>query len=549
MTLTKKNSILFLISCLSLPSIILAADNIKTPQALLSQYDSQKAVKVTIKPEKVDCKPYDIYVHNPKIEKLIRNRYTYADINDVIEQTKSVRNISIIKKKWGTFIEAASFADAEHANNTHYNAIWLRDSLWGYLALNSESSRQADAKAVLLTLWDYLSSPEQLKRMENVIKDPSVLNDIDGQMKAVHIRFDSNSPEFEDVLEKDHPQPWTHKQNDALGFFIDTLLTAIKNEQIQSKDWTEGRRMEAFVKLIAYIQQIHFYEMPDSGMWEETSRVNTSSVGFVTSGLENLFNFIYASQNKNDNSDAFRKTFIRSVKKYNYQRVINKDKIEISINAGYNLIKDQLILGGESPAYEKTDKLFRTADAALLSLIYPARLSRLSLAQKQKIMNIVQKLEGNYGIKRYENDNYQSANFWFNGIKTDTDSSSYKKRRENFIEGTEAQWFFDSWYGIAALQLFHETNDSLYFEEATKHLNRALAQITDNHVLGADGQYIVGPALPESYNFLTDNSKMKEFPSPITPLNWAKATLTLLLDKMLIDITKLDPACANDWPC
>ncbi|WP_334614372.1 hypothetical protein [Escherichia coli] len=98
MTLTKKNSILFLISCLSLPSIILAADNIKTPQALLSQYDSQKAVKVTIKPEKVDCKPYDIYVHNPKIEKLIRNRYTYADINDVIEQTKSVRNISIIKK-------------------------------------------------------------------------------------------------------------------------------------------------------------------------------------------------------------------------------------------------------------------------------------------------------------------------------------------------------------------------------------------------------------------------------------------------------------------
>ncbi|PAZ27488.1 hypothetical protein APU33_00870, partial [Escherichia coli] len=295
MMFTKKHSILLLISCFSITAPALAGENIKNPQALLTQYESQKPVRVTIKPENIDCKPYDIYVHNPYIEKLIKNRYTYSDIKDVIEKTKSVRNIPVIKKDWGTFIEAASLTDAEQANNTNYNAIWLRDSLWGYLALNAEPSRQADAKAVLLTMWDYLSSPEQLKRMENVIKNPSILDDVDGQMKAVHIRFDSNSPEFEDVLENGQPQQWTHKQNDALGLFIDTVIAAIKNEQIQTKDWAEGKRMESLVKLVAYVQQVHFYKMPDSGMWEETSRINTSSIGMVTSGLENLFNFLYVS--------------------------------------------------------------------------------------------------------------------------------------------------------------------------------------------------------------------------------------------------------------
>ncbi|EJJ0330529.1 hypothetical protein NHK04_004760, partial [Escherichia coli] len=472
--------------------------------------------------------------------------YTYSDIKDVIEKTKSVRNIPVIKKDWGTFIEAASLTDAEQANNTNYNAIWLRDSLWGYLALNAEPSRQADAKAVLLTMWDYLSSPEQLKRMENVIKNPSILDDVDGQMKAVHIRFDSNSPEFEDVLENGQPQQWTHKQNDALGLFIDTVIAAIKNEQIQTKDWAEGKRMESLVKLVAYVQQVHFYKMPDSGMWEETSRINTSSIGMVTSGLENLFNFLYVSRDDNKNSNAFRAKFLESVKKHKYNKIINKINIETSVNSGYNVIQDQLILGGESPAYEKTDEHFRTADAALLSLIYPANLSRLSLSQKQKILNIVKELEGYYGIKRYENDNYQSANFWFNGIKTDTDNSSVQKRRENFLAGTEAQWFFDSWYGIAALKIFHETRDSLYFEEATKHLNRSLAQITGYHVFGADGKYVASLALPESYNFLKKDSITKEFPSPITPLNWAKASLTILLGNMMIDITKLDPANAND---
>ncbi|PAZ28208.1 hypothetical protein APU34_24810, partial [Escherichia coli] len=65
MMFTKKHSILLLISCFSITAPALAGENIKNPQALLTQYESQKPVRVTIKPENIDCKPYDIYVHNP----------------------------------------------------------------------------------------------------------------------------------------------------------------------------------------------------------------------------------------------------------------------------------------------------------------------------------------------------------------------------------------------------------------------------------------------------------------------------------------------------
>ncbi|MFO5597285.1 protein YgeQ, partial [Klebsiella pneumoniae] len=85
---------------------------------------------------------------------------------------------------------------------THYDAVWLRDSLWGYMALVSDQENSVAAKKVLLTLWDYMSTPDQIKRMQDVISNPKRLDGIPGQMNAVHIRFDSNSPVMADVQEE-----------------------------------------------------------------------------------------------------------------------------------------------------------------------------------------------------------------------------------------------------------------------------------------------------------------------------------------------------------
>jgi hypothetical protein len=62
---------------------------------------------------------------------------------------------------------------------------------------------------------------------------------------------------------------------------------------------------------------------------------------------------------------------------------------------GYTLINQQIDMGGESPNYAENDKRYRTADAALLTLIYPCKhldVTSFSISQKEKIFNIVSTL-------------------------------------------------------------------------------------------------------------------------------------------------------------
>jgi hypothetical protein len=169
----------------------------------------------------------------------------------------------------------------------------------------------------------------------------------------------------------------------------------------------------------------------------------------------------------------------------------------------------------------------------MYAAIYPAKLKQLSVDEKKQILEINSKLIGDAGIRRYFKDNYQSGNFWFNDIKTDADPESMKKRSDAFIKDSEAQWFFDSWVGLCALELYKETQDLKYLNLTFKHFNRSLGQITydgDNKLLGANGLPIVKKSFPESYNTVISDSGNKFFvPSPITPLNWAKASFNLLL--------------------
>ncbi len=80
------------------------------------------------------------------------------------------------------------FEDDKTAAETHYDAVWLRDSLWGYMALVNQGNSVA-AKKVLLTLWDYMLTPDQIKRMQDVISNPGKRPDgVPGQMN-VYIRI------------------------------------------------------------------------------------------------------------------------------------------------------------------------------------------------------------------------------------------------------------------------------------------------------------------------------------------------------------------------
>ena len=413
-------------------------------------------------------------------------------------------------------VQAADRMEGKDQDPTHYDAVWVRDSLWVYLGLSvsEDPIERATAKKMLLALSDYFSSSDQWKRMNAVIRNPKIIHEKNGKMKVVHIRFDRNSPTFQDVRERGVAQVWNHKQNDALGLFLDLFCRAILDHTISSAELTPAR-LKTMSLLPKYFQAIQFYQMEDAGSWEELERVNTSSIALVVSSLERL--------------DEVQKTMPLQV---------DLPQIKTLIAKGYERIRKQIQMGGESPDYPKNDPHYRTGDAALLNLIYPAQLAGLTKDDYINVLKAIDPLVGEMGIKRYIGDSYQSGNFWKNKGTTDDSSSAecFSNRGKKFIEGSEAQWFFDSWYSLAMGCLYKKFNDPQFQTKQIQFLNRALKQIThgtkSDPVLGADGVPVLSHALPESYNTLVDlKTGVRTFaPSPITPLNWAKASMRLALD-------------------
>ncbi|EFB4442225.1 hypothetical protein C0W91_004517, partial [Escherichia coli] len=238
---------------------------------------------VTVIPD--SSEPYSLNINSSHVLSLIRKDYSLEQIENIFDVTNEARKLELIYKPWGTFIKAVSVNDRDIANKTHYDAIWIRDSLWGALALEN-SGDLLHSKQIIMTLWDYISTDAQLMRMKNVISDPDVLNAKDGQMKAIHVRFNAASENFEDIMENGLPQQWNHKQNDALGLLLDLILRKISTGEFTGTEWNKGSRMNALISLIAYFDRVNYAEMPDSGMWEENEKINTSSVAMITSSLE-----------------------------------------------------------------------------------------------------------------------------------------------------------------------------------------------------------------------------------------------------------------------
>jgi hypothetical protein len=130
---------------------------------------------------------------------------------------------------------------------------------------------------------------------------------------------------------------------------------------------------------------------------------------------------------------------------------------------------------------------------------------------------------------------------------SDTSSSdSFKARGKQFLAKSEAQWFFDSWYSKVVGMLFTATGDQKYHSTQVKFLNRALAQLTggseETKWLSADGKPVAPFALPESYNTIVAGKEIFFAASPITPLNWAKASLTIALRQAISSAEKVTPS-------
>ena len=470
--------------------------------------------------------PYEVRVHAPEVASQIRDRY---DSVELARLRSFFRPITSIRVNSDGLVQAADRPESGEEDSTHYDAIWVRDSLWAYLALSGDRATRADGTRVLKKMLAYLASDAQRARMAAVIQDPRVLDGPDGAMSAIHIRFDGRSPVFADVHVNGQPERWNHKQNDAVGLLFDLALRALETGEIAQSELTPSE-WEALASLPTYFSRIRFDEMADAGPWEEIDRVNSSSIGLVTSSLEQLQRLMTG---RHPRSVAVAQKLRAAAARVGRSDGLTAEFIARLVDQGYARVFKQLDAGGESPLYSPSDIRYRTADAALLNLIYPARLSRLTLKRKRSVLQLVEPLIGEAGIRRYARDSYQGGNFWLLPPATDTgptgDASAedqFKRRAEQLIPGTEAQWFFDSWVSVAAGEIYRESKNPGDRKLQLKHFNRALGQIT-SPVLGADGKAVPKLALPESYNTIVSADRRVFAPSPITPLNWAKACLTL----------------------
>ena len=318
---------------------------------------------------------------------------------------------------------------------------------------------------------------------------------------------------------------------------IKTLISFDDLNQANSEILNATKRIDTLIYLVTYLNALKFYQMADSGSWEENEAIRASSIGFVINGEEKLYDYL-KSETTDADHDAFVQAYDDFVNNNNYQYYSSQDFLPFYIDEGYKVIKLLIDNGGECACYDQIDDNYRTADAALLNLIYPCNLKNLEHSYKSKILKIINDdLITPVGIKRYQNDNYQSANFWFNGIKTDiNEGDTATKRKKTFIAGTEASWFFDSWYAISNLELVNDpettSSEKLSLEDNVyKFLNRSIGQISQPNNYLANGETTDIMGFPESYNVIYKNNENYWYiASAINNLNWARAMFSILLN-------------------
>ncbi len=457
---------------------------------------------------------------NPQSEpiaKVIETQYTLGKLIEIESLVSSAMEIEL--SDLGHV--CASSRAVEGTDPTHYDAVWVRDSVWVYFALAQCEETVEAAKLVLSGLRDYFSSPPQLARLHRLVENPALATGPNGAMEVIHIRFDGTSPTFDDVQVNGKDQVWNHKQSDALGLFYLAVGEALLKgwlpvEEVPAEQWS------FLLSLPQYWDAIRYESHEDAGAWEEIERINTSSVGLVLRSLE------IWDQVAKQVADI---PWLAGQSAQSFQV-----SIAPLIERGYERVFQQLPF--ESPCYPKESPKYREADAALLCLLYPGGLKRLNMEHKRALLQSVSRLVRERGVIRYERDAYQSGNYWLRGSsdssvdsRTEDHSteSAFADREAQLIPGTEAEWFFDSWISLAYGSLYQEYGDEQDLALQTAHFSRALCQLTGDDAIGADGNAVEAFSLPESYNIVVQGGDRVYAPSPITPLNWSKACLALAL--------------------
>ncbi|MDU0356037.1 glycoside hydrolase family 15 protein [Paraglaciecola aquimarina] len=405
------------------------------------------------------------------------------------EYYKQIKTVIIDKQHPLSGLLPASTAITVHGN---YQDAWVRDNVysilavWGlalaYRQLDNDNGRGYELeqrtvklmRALLRSMMTQSAKVEAFKKSRN-------------PMDSLHAKYDTATG---DSVVADHE--WGHLQIDATSVFLLTLTQMIGSGL--DLIWTDEE--VCFIQnLVYYIERA--YRTPDFGIWERGAKTNSGNVELNSSSL------------------GMAKAALEALSGFNLYGAKGGQSSVIHVVPD-NIAQANITLKALLPRESNTKEI----DAALLSVVgYPA-FAVADPEQSGKVRNeIIAKLEGRYGLKRFLRDGHQTE-------PEDEGRLHYEEQELKQFEHIESEWplFFSYLYLDA---IFRDDKEQIL------HYRQKL----DSVLVEQNGDLL----LPELYYVPKENIELERknpdsqdrVPNENVPLVWAQSLF--LLGKMLQD--------------
>ncbi|MEM8808822.1 MAG: glycoside hydrolase family 15 protein [Cyanobacteria bacterium P01_G01_bin.38] len=391
---------------------------------------------------------------------------------------------------------------ASTAVTTHgdYTDAWVRDNVysilavWGlalaYRKVDENQGRTYELEHSVIKLMRGLLFA-MMRQADKVEKFKSTQDPLD----ALHAKYNTFTG---DAVVADHE--WGHLQLDATSIFL-LMLAQMTSSGLQIVYTPD--EVDFLQNLVYYIGRA--YRTPDYGIWERGNKLNhgkpelnASSVGMAKAALEAM-NGINLFGVRGGNSSVIH---------------VLPDEIARA------RITLEALLPRESGSKE--------IDAALLSVVgFPAFAIDDDALRAQTLQTIVDKLQGNYGCKRFLRDGHQS-------VLEDTERLHYEPGELKEFEHIECEWpLFFSY--LLLNSLFSQDPADFYFERL-----KAVAVNKNGHDLLPEVYYVPQDAIEAER---VNPHSQTRLPNENIPLVWAQSLyyLGLMIQDGLLTPGDLDP--------
>ncbi|MGB3200793.1 MAG: glycoside hydrolase family 15 protein [Nodosilinea sp.] len=412
---------------------------------------------------------------------------------------RQVKTVILARQHPVSGLLPASTAVNVHGN---YTDAWVRDNVYSILAvwgvalayrhLDDDQGRTVELEQSVVKLMRGLMTA-MLRQAEKVEQ----FKERQDPLKALHAKYDTGSglPVIAD-------DEWGHLQIDATSVFLLMLaqMTASGLQIVFTQD-----EVNFVQNLVYYIGRA--YRTPDYGIWERGNKINhgkpelnASSVGMAKAALEAL-------------------------------RGVNLFGMRGGQSATIHVLTDEIararitlesLLPRESGSKE--------IDAALLSVVgYPAFAiddAQIAHATRQKIID---KLQGNYGCKRFLRDGHQT-------VIEDTTRLHYEPEELRQFEHIECEWpLFFTYLWLDSLFAGDKDQSRFYQERLT-----ALAVERDGLGLLPELYYVPAESLDAERK---QPGSQPRLPNDNLPLVWAQSLYLLgqLIQDGLLKPGDIDP--------